>query len=986
MPLPFINKTKILSRKNNIKAYIAKHKNVEHCGKCYSICENDENRISCKICRKCYHRKCLQFSKKIFNQLKLAQTFICSTDCFNYELPFYDNDTIDFMSAVSGEGLYPCKKCQRDCLENMNCISCSACNVWIHLSCTKLSVDQFSNSTYIFCSRKCENSVVLPEDTHPEKVSRLFKIKQSKKVKRQESTIKSHQQKTTPPNADSTKHTIISDSNRIKYHFLDVNCSYLDPNLVDNSYLKSNDSELVIFSNNIRSLNKNFHKVEEIFINCNKWPDFLAFTETHLNDNSPIPKIDGYKFEGVNSPSKKSDIGGVGIYIPTNVHYSIRKDLSLCHKGVEDLWVSINTKNSTAKKSKSERLIIGVIYRHHFNVNQSYLDAMCKTLHMLNESNSEYIIVGDVNINTEKYNVSSCATNYLNAITSFGCNAFIDKPTRVTDHSATCLDHVYSNISASDLINHVIRSDTTDHYATLTKIKGVMNKTKREDIFRRKTNLSEEKWAQFNVELNLILSEKLNKNDLVLNVNNIAECITKTYQLLLDKYMPMKKLSRKERRYFHKPWITSAIKVSIKKKNRLFKLSKRKKDLKYTEDYKRYRNILTRTKKKAHDDYYREKLAEYGHNKSKTWRLINEISKRKRNTKTSITEMVDKGGKTISDATSISNCLNKHFSEIGKDMASKFDTLGRAGIKDPLEYISNSIERFIDLPETTCSEIRRLILDLDIKKSCFDQISNKVIKATSNVIIPFLEILFNKSLETGVFPSIFKIAKVTPLHKGGDKTNLNNYRPISLLPCISKLFEKVISIRLLTHFDMYDLFSKCQFGFRESFTTEFAMLDIYEKLLCNLDKGLTSCAIFLDLAKAFDSVSHDILLRKLCKYGIRGKALRLFESYLDQRSQFVKIGNIQSNLHDICFGVPQGSILGPLLFLIYINDLPEASNFFIKLYADDTFLCLQNENIKQLETEVNVELEKVHKWLVSNRLTLNMDKSKFMIISKKRGA
>ena len=150
----------------------------------------------------------------------------------------------------------------------------------------------------------------------------------------------------------------------------------------------------------------------------------------------------------------------------------------------------------------------------------------------------------------------------------------------------------------------------------------------------------------------------------------------------------------------------------------------------------------------------------------------------------------------------------------------------------------------------------------------------------------------------------------------------------------------------------------------------------------NSDNYLNSCTIFLDLAKAFDSVSHEILLHKLQCYGIRSKVLPLFKSYLSCRSQYVKVNNVKSSLLGIEFGVPQGSILGPLLFSIFINDLPDATNFYVKLFADDTFLCAQNNNFVTLENEVNIELEKVFIWLASNKLTLNYDKSKFMIVSK----
>ena len=216
-----------------------------------------------------------------------------------------------------------------------------------------------------------------------------------------------------------------------------------------------------------------------------------------------------------------------------------------------------------------------------------------------------------------------------------------------------------------------------------------------------------------------------------------------------------------------------------------------------------------------------------------------------------------------------------------------------------------------------------------------------------------------------------------------DKIVIYNYRPISLLPAIGKLFEKLLAFRLTNHLHTHNILSPHQFGFREKYSTELAVNDIHEKLLHNLDNGLNSCTIFLDLAKAFDSVSHSILLDKLKKYGVRGIALQLFQSYLTNRTQYVKVNGVKSSCQPILFGVPQGSILGPLLFLIFINDLPDATSLYVKLFADDTFLCAQNTNFTLLQSEVNTELNKVATWLLSNKLTLNISKSKFMIITRK---
>ena len=265
------------------------------------------------------------------------------------------------------------------------------------------------------------------------------------------------------------------------------------------------------------------------------------------------------------------------------------------------------------------------------------------------------------------------------------------------------------------------------------------------------------------------------------------------------------------------------------------------------------------------------------------------------------------------------------------------------------------------LNETDSSELLKLISKLELKKACgYDHISNRILKATSYVIAPYLATLYNNCIKQGIFPDEYKVAQVIPLYKGGDQEDLNSYRPISLLPVFGKLFEKVISIRTIRFLNKFELLSPHQFGFREKFSTEYAVLDIHEKLLKNLDDGVSSCAIFLDLAKAFDCVSHDILLRKLEKYGIRGNVYKLFKSYLSSRSQYVKLDNTVSSFIDIVFGVPQGSILGPLLFLIYINDLPEASHFFIRLFADDTFLCAQDSELWRLENNVNRELGKMY--------------------------
>ena len=418
----------------------------------------------------------------------------------------------------------------------------------------------------------------------------------------------------------------------------------------------------------------------------------------------------------------------------------------------------------------------------------------------------------------------------------------------------------------------------------------------------------------------------------------------------------------------------------------LLTICKRSRSLEDYLKYKSHLRILDKVKIKAENEYYKRKSELYGRDKSKTWRLINEITNYKKKKSTLIKSLIGKSNKQLTDPIDISNSLNEHFGSIGEIMAKEFDKIDNSKLKNPLSYISKGVQNSLYLHAPNCDEILKDINKLADTRSCsYDCVSNRTLKATNETISPYLEILFQKCIEEGVFPDSFKIAQVIPLFKGGKKDDLNCYRPISLLPTINKVFERILGRRLVKFLTKYKVISKDQFGFRAKFSTEYAIADIHDKLIKNLDENLHSCAIFLDLAKAFDSVSHKILLRKLQCYGIRGKALGLFTSYLTSRYQFVKLPNgIKSSLTSVEFGVPQGSILGPILFLLYINDLPNATEFYVKLFADDTFICSQNSDFTLLQNEVNFELEKIFVWLASNKLTLNIKKSKFMLITKKR--
>ena len=240
--------------------------------------------------------------------------------------------------------------------------------------------------------------------------------------------------------------------------------------------------------------------------------------------------------------------------------------------------------------------------------------------------------------------------------------------------------------------------------------------------------------------------------------------------------------------------------------------------------------------------------------------------------------------------------------------------------------------------------------------------------------------IINVSFNTGVFPSALKTAKVIAKYKGGPSENVNNYRPISLLSIFDKIMEKIMHKQLYEFLDEHEILFINQFGFRKKSSTIHALLDITERIRKTMDEGKYGCGVFIDLKKAFDTVNHEILLTKLEHYGIRNNTLNWFRSYLSDRKQFVFFNGVSSNVLDISCGVPQGSVLGPLLFLLYINDLPNISNklqFF--LFADDTNLYYESDDLAELEKTMNKELKLLSLWLNVNRLALNIGKTNFII-------
>ena len=343
--------------------------------------------------------------------------------------------------------------------------------------------------------------------------------------------------------------------------------------------------------------------------------------------------------------------------------------------------------------------------------------------------------------------------------------------------------------------------------------------------------------------------------------------------------------------------------------------------------YKDYRNKLKVLLLSAEKNYYSEKIkSSYGDLKQ-LWKVLNFVINKKRNDKFDF--KISSNGQTITDPKTVVNLFNNFFAHIGPELASKIPTT----TNDFKKYLKGSYVNSFFLEPTDSSEIINVTHLLPNKKSFgIDEIPVTIMKQSIDLIATPLAEIINLSFSKGIVPKLLKIAKVCPVYKNGSKNEICNYRPISVLPSFSKIFEKLVFKRLNSYLLKMNIIIPNQYGFRAHYSTTMALLDFHDKISQNIDEKKYVIGLFIDLQKAFDTIDHNILLEKLFHYGVRGKALEWFGSYLSERQQCVSINNVTSDFQPICCGVPQGSLLGLLLFLKYVSDIVNCSDLWYFIY------------------------------------------------------
>ena len=397
-------------------------------------------------------------------------------------------------------------------------------------------------------------------------------------------------------------------------------------------------------------------------------------------------------------------------------------------------------------------------------------------------------------------------------------------------------------------------------------------------------------------------------------------------------------------------------------------------------------NIIKKDIRKEKKIYYSKTFENYKNDIKNTWKTISCILNKSKSNKVQIEQIISSGN-VISDKSKIANEFSNFFVNIGPEKASKIDIRNKKSYKSYLTRVVNSEFHFNPIENEFTLKVTNSLLS---KSSCgHDELSTKFLKSITPVLLPALTLVINQSLITGIFPKKLKIAKVIPLHKKESTTLMDNYRPVSLLTAFSKVIKKVVYIQMTKYLKDNSLLYVSQYGFRGEHSTELAALELVDRIYIDLDKKRSPIAVYMDLSKAFDTLDHEILLYKLNRYGVKNNELAWFRSYLTGRTQFVDIDGIKSENLNISTGVPQGSILGPLLFLLYMNDIPNCSKLFkFILYTDDTSLLNSIQISMSIECqdiidEFNLELSRISDWLAVNKLSLNVKKTKFMIFHHK---
>ena len=766
------------------------------------------------------------------------------------------------------------------------------------------------------------------------------------------------------------------DLNKDQYNLkdeLDIRgCEYVEIN--GSPQLKKEKSDLRIIQLNIRGLMNKQDQLQRLLAITDT--DAILVCETWLTKiKEKLVDITGYKLESKIRTDKLG--GGVGIIINKHLRSRPRPDLEQNTEILEHVILEVKT-------DKRNILLVSGYRPPNTNVKKFLLEYK-NLIKQLTKIKSHEVIIGiDHNLDLLKTHKHSHTNDFLEINLRKNLLPTISKPTRITTKSATLIDNVFlSTKLQTPTDSNILLEDISDHLPCMITMHKQL-KCVREIKTVTTRPLTDNNLTKINTDISAIdWNQEFSSITIEESFNKFHNILCET----INTHAPEQTKKISVKKAYHDPWITKGITTSLSKQKKMYiKMLKTKKDsdkIKYTT----YRNKLKSIIRKSKNKYLHDKCTEYRQESRKLWQLINRLLK-KENNKHHVIEGIRTIDTILYDPESITNTFCEFFSSIGEKYASQLSPMPNE-MTTYLNQMDNN-NKTLYLSPCTDTEIYYLIKDLPHKTSSgHDNISNVLLKKLSPSIIHPLCILFNKSMEEGKFPETMKHADVVPLYKSGDQYECTNYRPISLLLTMSKLLEKVMYKRTYNFLETTGQLYCSQYGFRTGHSCEHAVSELLAEIIKSKEEGLYTAAMFLDLSKAFDTLEHEVVLRKLEKYGVRGIANNWYRDYLSNRKMRVKCtiastGKTEySDYKQVTYGTPQGSCLGPLIFIIFTNDLHHQLHHCKSLlFADDTTIYKSHRNLQYLTWCIEDDMNRLMNWFKANKLTLNIQKTVCILFQK----
>lgn len=684
--------------------------------------------------------------------------------------------------------------------------------------------------------------------------------------------------------------------------------------------------------------------------------------ETWHSDNETFEHIDGYDTHYTTHNLNRND--GLILYAKQSLN-------STCKQIILGSTNALQLEFTAGGRAHS----LLAVYRSPSTHCHTFIDAL-ETYYSSTKNNTTYYLVGDINIDIASHLKDQNKDKYLDVLYNAGFTPCVESPTRVTLNTSTCIDHIFTtHYDTSAVTAAVLTTDITDHYAIGANIKHT-TKTPDDHRYSHYLNmgrlnelLQTNTWEEVLSETNVHVACQI-------FLDKIKDCKDKSYE--------MKNTTTRYKKL--KPWITVEIIKKIRTRDKLSKqVKKHPFDIDIVQRYTNLRKEINTEIKNTRITYYKNKIMNAQGNAKVFWGVINEISGvAKKKEGVSLKHLVKHEIISDENVRQTANKFNKYFAEVGQDLADKIKAKGPLEVNDA----DHRPECTMTLRQVSEEEVRLCVSGLRGGSAPgVDGITANILKENIDSLIRPLVHIINLSITSGTFPNSFKTAKVIPIYKSKEKSEYSNYRPISLLSVCAKVLEKCVKVQLQKYLETNKLLSNDQFGFREGVNSTDSLFTLNTNLINSINNNEKAMLCFIDLAKAFDTIDRKKLFKKLENLGINNNSLEWFKSYLTDRSQIVSIREQESDVEEVKYGVVQGSTLGPLLFLTYINNLTKIGiSGKILLFADDTAIIFKGENWQDVFNTANQDLKKIKNWFDQNTLTMNVTKTKCLPIALRQSS